>query len=171
MKGLIGVAALGLLAACGGGAQKAVDNGVVAAAVKAKLVGIDADALTTVTATAANGVVTLSGQARTPSERAKYLAAARSVNGVTSVVDRLRVNPDLRGLRERSADIALDARVSAAIAGQAGVNILHLKVSSRGGVVALAGHVPSHSIERTVVETARAVRGVKRVVSQISVQR
>jgi osmotically-inducible protein OsmY len=159
-----------LLTACTGSQQKAAfDNTVVASTIKARLIGINADATTSVRVTAAHGAVTLSGQARDLAERAKYEAAARAVDGVASVRDNLAVNPHLRGLREGADDATLTARVSAAIAGQAGINIFNLRVSSRAGVVSIDGRVPSSSIERTVVETARGTPGVKRVVVNLRI--
>jgi len=172
VKTLTAVTLASLLAACTPGQQKAAfNNTLLANTVKAKLVGIDADALTEVRVTVSNGAVTLTGEAHDQVEKDRYVAAARSVSSVTSVADDLRVNPDLRGLREQSADMALAARVSAAIAAQTGINVVNLKVSSRAGVVSVEGHVPSASIARTVVETARAVPGVTDVVSRISIQR
>lgn len=171
MKLAVALAAL-LLVSCTGAQQKAaVDNTVLANTVKAKLIGIDADALSDVKVTASNGAVTLTGQAHDAIEKDRYVAAARSVNNVGSVDDRLTVNPNLRGLREQSADAALVARVSGAVAAQTGVNVFNLKISARDGVVEIAGHVASPSIARTVVETARSVSGVKRVVTQIAIQR
>jgi len=172
MKTLTAVVVALVLASCTNGQQKAAfNNTLLANIVKAKLVGIDADALTDVRVTVSNGSVTLSGQAQNQVEKDQYIAAARSVSNVTSVTDNLSVNPNLRGLREQSADVALAARVSAAIAAQTGVNVMNLKVWSRAGIVSVEGHVPSPSIARTVVETARAVPGVKDVVSRISIQR
>lgn len=169
MKLLSSFALLALLAACTGSQQKAAfNNAVVAGTVKAKLIGIDADAATAVKVRASNGTVMLTGEARTQSEKEQYVAAARSVDGVTTVADNLSVNPHTRGLREQAGDAALTARVSAAIAAQAGINVFNLSVSSRAGVVSIAGHVPSSSIARTVVETALGVSGVKHVVPHLN---
>lgn len=170
MKLFASFALIALLTACTGSQQKAAfDNTVVASTVKARLISINADATTAVRVTAAHGVVTLTGQARDFAERAKYEAAARAVDGVVSVRDNLTVNPHLRGLREGAADAALAARVSAAIAGQAGINVFNLRVSSRAGIVSIEGRVPSSSVERTVVETARGTAGVKRVVVNLRI--
>lgn len=172
MRFLAPLIAAAVLASCTGSQQKAAfDNTVVAGSVKAKLIGIDADAAGAVKVTAANGAVTLLGQARDRDEAARYVAAARTVDGVTSVSDSLRINPRLRGVREGAADLALTGRVSAAIAAQAGINVLNLNVSSNAGVVSIGGDVPSASVARTVTDTARTVSGVRRVISQISVRK
>ena len=168
MKTISALTVLLLLIACTGEQQKAaLNNTLLAGSVKAKLVAVDADALTNVRVSVSRGAVTLTGQAHNQAERERYAAAARLVNGVTSVNDRLTEDPRLRGLREQSSDVALAARVSAAIAAQTGVNVLNLKISSRGGVVSINGHVASSSVARTAVETARRVSGVTRVISNI----
>ena len=160
------------IAGCSGANQKDAGNDALATvAVKAKLAGVDVDSTTAVNVNVRNGVVTLTGQARNIGERDDYVAAARSADGVTSVVDRLAVNANVRGLREQSADAALAAKVAAAIAGQAGVNVFHVKTSARDGVVTLEGAVPSAAIEQTVIATARSVSGVKRVDARLTIQR
>lgn len=160
--------ALLLLVSCSGGASKNAGNdALVTAGVKAKLAGVDVDSATAVNVGVTNGAVTLSGQARDDGERSAYVAAARSVDGVTSVDDRLSVNPKLRGLREQSSDAALAARVSAAIAAQTGVNVFKIKTSAHDGVVTLDGSVPTPAIARTAVDAARGVSGVRRVVAHL----
>lgn len=172
MRILVSLAIVASLAACTGAQQKAAfDNTVVAGTVKAKLIAISADATTSVKVTAANGAVTLTGQARSQLEKMKYAAAARSVDGVTSVRNDVSVNPHLKGLREQAGDAALTARVTAAIGGQAGINVFNLRISTQSGVVTISGRVRSSSIEHTVVETARGVPGVKQVVAHLTVGR
>ncbi|MBV8152958.1 MAG: BON domain-containing protein [Candidatus Eremiobacteraeota bacterium] len=82
----------------------------------------------------------------------------------------LSTSPQIRELRKQSADAALGARVSAAIAGQAGINVFKLGVTARAGVVTLSGNVPTQDVKRTVVATARSVPGVKRLVAHIDVK-
>ena len=168
MKRVVAAAALLLLGSCSGGAQKNAGNdAVIAVGVKANLAGVDVDSATAVDVAVSNGVVTLTGQARDARERIAYTNAARSVDGVTSVVDRLNVNPRLRGLREQTTDAALAARVAAAIAAQAGVNVFTIKTTAHDGVVTLDGSVPTPAIEKTVLDTARGVPGVRRVVAHL----
>lgn len=145
-------------------------QGYLVTAVSAKLLTVDVDAATDVQVSDDNGAITLSGRTRTPAERDRYVAAAKSVGGVVSVKDDLSVNPHLQGVREDALDAALDVRVSAAIAGQAGANAFHIAPSSRNGVVTLTGTVPNRSVDRVIVQTVRGVRGVKSVVDRIAVQ-
>lgn len=162
------------LAACSGGqqrsAQDAGSDAYTTVAVKAKLAGVDVDSADTVGVAASNGTVTLTGKAHSQAERQAYIAAAQSVDGVHSVDDRLVIDPNERGIREQSGDVTLAGKVSAAIAGQAGINVFHVKVSAHDGAVSIDGTVPSASIARTIVDTARGVDGVKRVDSRITVR-
>jgi osmotically-inducible protein OsmY len=173
MRTLVALLLFAALVACSGGRQRSVENAgsdaYVTAAVKAKLAAVDVDSADAVGVAVANGTVTLTGKAHSDAEGQAYVAAARSVDGVQNVDDRLVIDPQEHGLREQSADVGLAAKVSAAIAGQAGINVFHVKVTARDGVVSLEGTVPSQSVARTIVDTARGVDGVKRVVPLVTV--
>ncbi len=173
MRILVAPLLFAALAACSGAQQKNAENAgndtYVTAAVKAKLAAVDVDSADGVGVSVANGTVTLTGKAHSDAERQAYVATTRSVDGVRNVDDRLVIDPQERGVREQSGDVALAAKVSAAIAGQAGINVFHVKVSARDGVVSIEGTVPSESIARTIVDTARGVDGVKSVLQRISV--
>lgn len=65
---------------------------------------------------------------------------------------------------------ALEVKVGAAIAAEAGTNVFHVTPLARNGVVTLTGSVPSETIHQTVIDTVRTVPGVKRVVDRIAVR-
>jgi osmotically-inducible protein OsmY len=92
------------------------------------------------------------------------------VSGVANIDDRLTLDPSMRGVREQTGDAALQTKVMAAIAGQAGVNALKITVTADNGVVTLEGTVPRASVRSTVVDTARTTSGVRRVVDRLSVK-
>lgn len=137
----------------------------------AKLVSVDADAANAMHVSASGDAVTLSGEAKSMDEKREYLAAAQSVSGAGTIVDRIRVNPRLTGIREQTNDAVLESKVSGAIAAQAGVNVFHIEVTAKSGVVTVRGTVPSKAIAQTVVDTARGVSGVHAVDDSISVGR
>jgi hyperosmotically inducible periplasmic protein len=137
----------------------------------AKLVAIDVDAANNVKVSEDNGVVTLAGRARTTVERDSYVAAAKATDGVVSVRDELTIDQQLHGARETSADAALVVRIQAAIAGQSGINALHVAPSVHDGAVVLKGTVSSPALDRVIVQTVRSVDGVKSVSDQIVVKR
>lgn len=139
------------------------------ATVEAKLIGVNVDATTKVHIAENGGVVTLSGEAKSTAERDRYVSAAQSVSGVTSVRDDLVVNPRMHGIQQDASDAAIDVRVSAAIASQAGTNVFQVSPSSNHGIVMLRGTVPSHSVQATIDQTAAQVPGVKRVIDRMAV--
>jgi osmotically-inducible protein OsmY len=163
-----------LLVACSGQqqqqAQRSAQSTALSAAVQTKLSTIDADASTTVTVDANDGVITLSGKAHNAAERSAYESAAAGVPGVKRVVDRLGIDPNLRGPRETFADAALATKVNANIAAQAGVNVARVKTSVRDGVVTLSGTLSSASVKATILQTVRKTSGVKSVVDRIEVK-
>jgi len=141
----------------------AVKDAYLASAVTAQLATVDVDSTTNVHVAAAGSTVTLTGKARTTTEAADYAAAARKIDGVTQVDNQLIVDTHLQGPREDATNAALAARISAAIASQAGVNAFTVKPSVRGGAVRLEGTVSSRSVQRTIDDAVRAVPGVTSV--------
>jgi len=174
VKNVVAAALALALASCTAQQQRSTSNSAndayLVTAVGAKLASVDVDAVTRVHVSAEHGVVTLSGQAHTPAERARYVDAARSVDGVSAVKDDLTINPNAEGLRGQTSDAALTARISAAIAGQAGVNAFHVQPSVHQGNVTLKGTVPSASVHQTILQTVRGIPGVKSVADRIVVQ-
>ena len=77
------------------------------------------------------------------------------------------VEQDVRNLSK--VDGALDVRVSAGIAAQAGVNTFHVAPAAHNGVITLTGTAPSHEVDRVIVQTVRGVSGVKGVVDHITI--
>ena len=146
---------------------QAMKNMALAAAVAGKLATVNVDAALTVHVRAADGTITLEGQAKTAREKAEYAAAARSVRGVARVIDLLAVDPHLRGARETFGDAGRVAKVQAAIAAEAGLNVLKISATAKAGVVTLRGTVPTAAIRSTVTTTAARVEGVRRVVDEL----
>jgi len=152
-------------------APDAAKNAYLAAAVAAKLATVDVNSTTSVQTSANAGVVTLKGEAHDAAARQAYVAAAKSVSGVTSVRDMLVINPKLQGLREQTDDVTLQARVAAAIAAQTGINVFHINTVAHKGTVTLDGSVPSRAIESTVLEAAHGVIGVRSIVNHLIITR
>lgn len=151
-------------------AQTSAQDTYLTTAVAAKLASVDVDAATAVHVSVDRGIVSLSGQAHTVDERAKYEDAARSVGGVKGVRDDLVVQPGFKGLRGHAADAQLTVRVSAAIASQAGGNVFHVTPSVNDGVVTLDGSVPKRSVHDTIVDSVRHLSGVKAVIDRIQIR-
>ena len=151
-------------------APVAITDAYLTTAVSTKLAAVDVDASTAVHVSVDHGIVTLSGQAHSLEQREQYEAAAKSVNGVRGIQNKLTVNTALRGVRAHVSDAALTARVSAAIAAQAGANVFHVTPSASDGIVTLSGSVPARSIHDTIVQTVQNVQGVRTVVDHIMIR-
>jgi osmotically-inducible protein OsmY len=152
-------------------AQQSANATALATAVHGKLALIDPDSTTAVKVTVTgDGIVTLAGFARDANQRSAYVSGAQSVNGVKRVVNKLQINPKLRGPKEQFADVALGAKVAANIAAQAGVNAARVKPDVHDGVVTLTGTVPSMSIKTTILDAARKTSGVETVIDRIEVK-
>lgn len=151
-------------------AQGNSHDAYIYAAVRARLANIDVDSMSAVHISVSNGLVTLSGEVPSDSERQKYDVAARSVSDVTGLSDQLVVNPNYHGVRESARDNVLALRVYAAIVSQAGDNAFHVTPHVHNGVVTLTGRVPSQSVEQTIVNTATRISGVRQVVDELIVR-
>ena len=77
---------------------------------------------------------------------------------------------DVRTAGVQLTNGALEVKVGAAIASEAGTNVFHITPVARNGVVTLTGTVPSPAIHATVLRTVRAVPGVKAVIDRITVK-
>lgn len=166
--------ACAMLAACSPAqqhqAQTQVDEALLATQVRAKIASIDAATVANVHINVVGHIVRLSGDVPTAQERQQIVAAVRGTDGVTTVVDRLRVNPKAPTASELENDLALQARIKAALAEQAGVNAFKVKVDVHKGAVQLSGAVPTRTVHALVVETVRAVPGVRSLHDSIRVE-
>jgi len=151
--------------------QQGAGNAAIVTAVAAKLTAVDVDATTAVHVAAHDGVVTLTGEAKNAGEKVRYDAAARSVSGVRSVVDRLRINPHVQGAAEKLTDAELATKVQATIFAQAGINGFHVAAHAHAGVVTLTGTAPSPSVKQTIIASASKVNGVRHVIDDVRIAR
>jgi osmotically-inducible protein OsmY len=175
-----GIAAALALAGCSGdgssdrapqaaasAATATLKDALILSAVKAALIGEDPDSTTTVGVAASDGVVTLRGAVRSEATKRAFETRARHVTGVKSVVDELRVDPDGPRLKEQVGDVALAARIQAAIAAQLGFERITVEVHA--GVATVDGTVPDAKTKATVLATARGTSGIRNVVDHVRV--
>jgi hyperosmotically inducible protein len=148
-------------------ATRVLEDGLLYAAVKAKLTADDPDSTTSLRVGVDSGVVTLSGSVRTAGDRTRALGDARGVRGVTRDVDDLRVNPAGPHPRQQVADFALAARVEGAILAEAGFQ--RVEVLADHGVATLSGTVRDAATKARVVTAARNTDGVRNVVDRLRV--
>jgi osmotically-inducible protein OsmY len=148
----------------------------------------------TIDVTTQNGVVTLTGSVASEAERRQALALARNTNGVRSVNDSLRIEPDTAARRTGDAaegaarEAGRDARDAARDGGAAmsdgwittkiqskyfidgDVRGSGIDVDTRNGVVTLVGTVESAGARQAAEAIARETDGVRRVVNRLVVR-
>ena len=155
--------------AAGSAPAKAAQDSLLAAALKARLAAADLDSAATVHVRVSAGRATLSGSVRSAQVRANLVKAAGGANGVRTVQDDLRIDPRAPSARDSFDDVSVQARVTAALAAQAGVNALRVHVRAHAGAVTLEGSAPSAAIKSTMVAAAKEVAGVRGVVDRLRV--
>lgn len=182
MKALAFALCATLLAGCSGGsvdqaahsiesqAPALFQDGLVHATLRAKIAALDVDAATSIGIAVHEGHVTLTGTVRSAKERDELVRTAKSLKGVSTVDDELRVDPAIRGTADKAGDFTLVAKVTTALAAQTGINAINVHPSAKDGVVTLHGSVPSRAIKSTMLATVRKTQGVRTVVDDIVVK-
>ncbi len=152
--------------------EAAAGDALLTTEVKAKLITVDINSTTSLGVRVSGGVATLSGTVRSTAIRAQMVAAARSVKGVTEVVDRLRVDargPDIGGRLNQAgrqlSDAALAGRIAGAIFTQTGTT--GVKVDVHDGNVILRGNIVDPKVRTAAVDTARNTSGVRSVTDEM----
>ena len=116
------------------------------------------------------GIVTLHGKVATEAEKAQAETVARGIDGVSDVKNLLQVVPSAqREVVERSDD-AIKKGVDDAFKANRRVNTSGIAVASvNKGVVLLSGKTQSLEAHLEAVEVAHAVKGVRRVATEVEV--
>lgn len=132
-----------------------------------------------------DGVVTLSGTARSDAERELAEQYARRVEGVRDVDNQIVVRSgssaqsdenreQQEGMGSRAIDkiddAALTSKVKAKLAGDRSTSALHTNVDTKDGNVTLTGTASSDAEKDMAERLAREVKGVKSVDNQIQVR-
>jgi osmotically-inducible protein OsmY len=142
-------------------------DALILTAVRSTLIADDPDSTTSVSVSVTDGVVTLRGTVKDERVRRRMVEHAQETVYVRAVVDRLRVDPRRRRIADQVSDLALAARVQVALGAQLGVQKVIVHVER--GVVTLDGTVSDAATKRTMLATARGVRGIRNVVDRIRV--
>ena len=117
-----------------------------------------------------NGVVTLHGKVATMAEKTTAGDVARRIDGVKDVKNLLQVVPKAQWSVVERSDDAIKKSVEAAFKANRRINASGIEVSSvNKGVVLLSGKTKSLEAHLESVEVANAVRGVRRVSSEVEV--
>ncbi|HXC50950.1 MAG TPA: BON domain-containing protein [Candidatus Limnocylindrales bacterium] len=115
--------------------------------------------------------VTLHGTVNTDAERQAAERTAKAVQGTAGVRNLLQVVPARQEAAVEEKDDAISQRVTAALSGDPSLKDSTITVQSvNKGVVLLMGKATTLSDQLTAIEIATAVKGVRRVASEIQSQ-
>jgi osmotically-inducible protein OsmY len=152
-----------------GGAFK---DGLLYAAVKARLAGNDIDSTTRISVRVNNGVVTLSGAVKDLATKAREVKLVREMRGIKGVNDQLRVGHVGPSAAQTVRNAGLVAAVASVLTAQTGVNVASVTIhaDADAGSVTLGGRAATAAIKSTLIAAARKTPGVRNVVDRITVK-
>ncbi|EFO1270758.1 molecular chaperone OsmY [Escherichia albertii] len=141
-----------------------MDDSAITAKVKAALVDHDNIKSTDISVKTDQKVVTLSGFVESQAQAEEAVKAAKSVEGVVSVSDKLHVRDSKESsVKGYAGDTAITSEIKAKLLADDTVPSRHVNVETTDGVVQLSGTVDSQVQSDRAESIAKAVDGVKSV--------
>ncbi|EMU6538103.1 molecular chaperone OsmY [Escherichia albertii] len=141
-----------------------MDDSAITAKVKAALVDHDNIKSTDISVKTDQKVVTLSGFVESQAQAEEAVKAAKSVEGVTSVSDKLHVRDSKESsVKGYAGDTAITSEIKAKLLADDTVPSRHVNVETTDGVVQLSGTVDSQAQSDRAESIVKAVDGVKSV--------
>jgi osmotically-inducible protein OsmY len=138
------------------------DDSRIAATIKAGLLDNRNTSGTRINVDSYQGVVQLSGFARSEGEKTVATKVAESVSGVKTVVNSVAVAP-ATSLSTKLDDSLVTGKVKAALMDAADVKSLQINVETHDGVTQLAGFVASEAMKDKAGRITAGIDGVTRV--------
>lgn len=148
-----------------------MDDSTITAKVKAALLDNESIKSTDISVKTEKKVVTLSGFVQSQAQAEAAVAAAKTVEGVASVSDKLHVRDSKESsIKGYAGDTATTSEVKAKLLADDIVPSRNVKVETTDGVVQLSGTVESQAQSERAESVAKAVEGVKSVKNDLKVQ-
>ncbi|MBK4724988.1 MULTISPECIES: molecular chaperone OsmY [Erwiniaceae] len=148
-----------------------MDDSGVTAKVKAALVDNDAIKSTDISVETHSGVVTLNGFVTSQEQAELAVAAAKKVEGVKSVSDKLHVKDGTKQtVSGYAGDAATTSEIKAKLLADDIVPSRNVKVETTNGVVQLSGTVKTQAQSERAEGIAKAIEGVKSVKNDLTVK-
>jgi hyperosmotically inducible protein len=195
---LLGICAAGLSAQSKTDAKTAIADSWITTQVYAKFFADRDIKARNLTVHTEKGVVTLTGDVESSTEHDRAVTAAKSVDGVKQVVDKLSltaagkragrgdtsrtISRDTASIREHAktaadrvgkeiSDTLVTTKVQAMFYLDREVKAMDIDVTTHGGIVTLTGTVDNEAVRKKAVADARSTDGVTQVVDKLSVKR
>jgi osmotically-inducible protein OsmY len=151
-------------------AGRVVDDSTITTKVKAALVGdTDVSALKVHVKTY-KGTVQLNGQVETAEEKAAAEERASKVEGVVEVKNNLTVGETHHTAGKMMNDTEITTKVKAAFVGSPVVKASQINVTTKGGVVTLAGFADTAEAKTEAERLAGQVENVQRIANNVQVR-
>lgn len=161
-------------------ATQRVDDAAITAQVKTRLLADETTRGINMNVDTEAGVVTLRGTAPTEAAKARAEEVAKAVDGVQVVANALIVgdssmNPQTATAKTKeiaqegehmAGDAWITTKVKSQLLADSDVKGLDINVSTKDGIVTLAGRVPSTAMRDKAISVAQGVKGVKKVNTQ-----
>ena len=166
------VAVAGLIVCFAAGPARAAETPDAWITTKTKIALMTADGVSTshLNVDTVKGVITLHGTVPTEAAKSKAAEVARGIDGAKSVKNLLQVVPKSEREVVEKSDDAIKDSVEAAFKANKRVNDSGIKVASvNKGVVLLSGKTKSIEAHLEAVQVADAVKGVRRVSTEVEV--
>jgi hyperosmotically inducible protein len=172
---VVAVLAIGSMAACAPtrttrSAGEGIDDAALTAKVKTAITKEHASNAVKVDVETYRGDVQLNGFVNSAETKADAARIAKSVAGVKSVSNNLKVSTSEQTAGGAVDDTIITAKVKTALASDPDVAAHEVNVETRAGVVQLAGFVDDSSQKSKAAEVTRRVAGVKQVDNQLEVK-
>jgi hyperosmotically inducible protein len=139
-----------------------VDDGSIAASIKAGLLDHKSTSSMQINVESYKGTVQLSGFVETQAEKDAAGKVAADADGVKKVINILALAPKT-SLGTKLDDSLVTGKVKAALMDSADVKSMEINVETKNGVTQLAGFVTSQGMKERAGQVAAAVSGVKQV--------
>ena len=167
---VVGAGATGaVVAAQDRGLEAGVDDNEIAFEINRKLAEKDADLFRRVSTQITKGRVVLIGTVEKPEDRVTATKIVWTVGGVKEVVDQLQVGKPL-SFSEQTNDTIITTKLRAAITGDTGISSINYSIETLRGTVYLMGIAQDKAELDRVIAHARAISGVRNVVSNVDVK-
>lgn len=117
------------------------------------------------------GEVTLDGVVDSKDELDKANESVRSIPGVKSINNQLRLRGQgSQSIGEYLDDTMITAAVKAKLVGEKGLSSLKIHVTTNDGIVELSGEVDTQEHYRLAADTARNSEGVTQVMNKLTLK-
>ncbi len=159
-------ATTGIAAAQEGGLSRAVSDTRLKILINEAWLQHDLDMFSKLSTTIKNGRVLITGVVQEPGHRVEAVRLAWQVDGVQSVINEIRV-AESEGITGFAQDTWITTRLRTELTFDRDVQSINYSIDTVQGVVYLMGYAQSQLELNNVIERARALSGVKQVVSYV----